>query len=722
MVYGNTTSSDETSPTEEIIQEARRRLRKLEEESEAVDRSYRDFQMRHSDSLTRTASLLFHPTIESIQFQQQNNNLGYRKFTPSHPIFSSAMGGGQNIQIPYISRNTNYDDVPVLTQHTGTSFNPVFSHNTSTFISPLFKIERIPPFQYIGGTQNQFASPQRPQTCGTVDTTATNNSDRITAQSEFTAPSKYVTSTAVPQTNYQSSASMDIHSIGVHQRKDETDPTSSLRVRRNSLSHTNLLDTYSSASADPHLHIQHQAKSVSFGDCLKTITIYNSPQVSSTMNAANQNPSQKELDDRAARAVCFKSAEHPASSKKTSKTASTRPPANTQSLSRSDSWGEDLITKETEKVPSCVADSSTGSSIQGDDGISLQFQRRNSDRNMHEYDGKKCVTNRQSDDNICKTQHKSPSYSSPSSKPQFILKATKSSDKNITGKTYLNETPITDIYKSYASVPGALYSSHESESIVSSRATLTSERSSSETGLQQILSVSDVSSTTIPSDKDPGFKDKPNNEESYAPALDLGNEKISNKHVFNSSVDIIPIQEEDVMSEISGTGTQMTMQNKEMQTVKNSNTIMPNNQDIRENVVEDSDIDKGDKQVPEQVFVGVESGGRIQSLLPVPEETNESTHITRTDSQEDTQDLVEEKQANFEEKELPKYVMERSQLLDDFAIASEESDKGSKDQKCTSSLKPQRDDTPESVTEDSDQAISVGEVSKRDDSSKDDFW
>jgi hypothetical protein len=720
MVYGNTTSSDETSPTEEIIQEARRRLHRLEEESEAVDRSYRDFQMRHSESVARTASGLFHPIMGSTQFQQQSNNLGYRRFTTSQPIYSSAMGGGQNIQIPFISRNTNYDDVPVLTQPTGTSFNPAFSHNIPTFISPLFQTERIPPFQYANRSQNQFAFPQRPETQGTVDNTATNISDRITTQPqsrEFTA-----LSTAVPQTDSQPSTSTDIQSRGVHQRKDKADPISSWGVRRSSLSHTKLLDTCSSVSVDPHLHNQHQAKNVSFGSCLKTVTIYNSSQVSSlTMNAANQNISQKELHDGATRTVCFKSAEHPAASKKTSKIASTRSLANTQGLSRkSDSWGEDLITKETDKLASCVADSST-SSMQGDDGISLQFQRRNSCRDMHDYNGKNNVTNRLSDDNTWKSQHKSSSYGSPSLEPQFILKGTKSSDKNITGKTYLNEIPVSDVSKSHTSVPGALYSSHESESIVSSRTTVTTERSSNETDLQQMLSVSDVSSTTVPSDKDTGFKDKSNNEESPTPAMDFSNEKISNKHIFNSSVGIIPIQEENVVSEISGSGTQMTAQNKEIKTINNKNTVMSSSQDIREKVAEDIDIDKGDKQVPEQVLVGVESRGISQSSLIVPEEMDESRHITRTNYQEDTQDLVEEKQTNFEGKELSKYVTERSQSHDDFANASEESDKD-KNQRFTSFLKAPRDDTAEPVADDSDQAISVGEDSKREDLSKDDFW
>jgi hypothetical protein len=699
FLRGNTTSSDETSPTEGIIREARRRLRRLEEESEAVDRSYRDFKIRHSESMGRTASILFHPIIHPTVFQQQRNNLGYGSFTRSQPIYSSAVGGGQNVHIPHTSRNTNYDDAPVQTQHTGTLFNPVLPHNTSTFISPSFQTAKIPPFQYTSRSQNQFAFPQRPETHGTIDNTVTNISDGITTQpqscrivGEFTASGKYVTSTSVPQTDSQPSRRRDVQSRGVHQRKDKTEPISSREDRMHSLSHTKLLDTYSSVSLDPHLHKKYQAKNVSFGSSLKTITIYNSPHVSSSADSgANQNNSQKELDDGTTRTVSFKSPGHTAASKKTSTIPLTRPLSSTQRLSRSDSWSEDVITKGTDKLPSCLADLST-SSTQDDDGISLQFQRSNSCRDMRGYNRKNSVTNELSDDDICKFQYKS-SHRSPS-----LL-------------------PMSDASKSHTSVPGALYSSHESESAVSSRVSITFGSLSNNTDLQHMLSTS-VSSTTVPSDKDTGSKDKSNNEKSSALSLDLGNEKISNKHKFNSSVSIIPVHEENVVSEISESGTQMIAQNKEIKTVNNSSTVVPSNEDIRENVAEDTDIDK---LIDEEVFVGAESKGRSQSSLTVPGETDESRQFTTTNNQEDTKDVVEEKQTNVQEKELLKCVAERGQSLDDFPNASEESH-DDKDQKFASSLKPQMADSAESVADDSDQAISVGEESKRDDSNKDDFW
>nr|CAD7266975.1 unnamed protein product [Timema shepardi] len=51
LIIHTGSSSDENSPTDEILREAHIRLRRLEEESDAVDRSYRNFRLRQSDSL-----------------------------------------------------------------------------------------------------------------------------------------------------------------------------------------------------------------------------------------------------------------------------------------------------------------------------------------------------------------------------------------------------------------------------------------------------------------------------------------------------------------------------------------------------------------------------------------------------------------------------------------------------------------------------------------------
>lgn len=57
-------SSDE-SPTEEVLREARNRLRKLEEESEAVDRRYRDFRARQVDCLNSSTAISFAPNDQN---------------------------------------------------------------------------------------------------------------------------------------------------------------------------------------------------------------------------------------------------------------------------------------------------------------------------------------------------------------------------------------------------------------------------------------------------------------------------------------------------------------------------------------------------------------------------------------------------------------------------------------------------------------------------------
>lgn len=67
-------SSSDESPTEEVLREARNRLKRLEEESEAVDRSYRDFRARQADNLAATTPILFVPTHHaSVDTAMVNN-------------------------------------------------------------------------------------------------------------------------------------------------------------------------------------------------------------------------------------------------------------------------------------------------------------------------------------------------------------------------------------------------------------------------------------------------------------------------------------------------------------------------------------------------------------------------------------------------------------------------------------------------------------------------
>lgn len=43
----NTSSSEDPSPTEEVLEEARQRLRNLEVESEEIDRNFREYRKKH---------------------------------------------------------------------------------------------------------------------------------------------------------------------------------------------------------------------------------------------------------------------------------------------------------------------------------------------------------------------------------------------------------------------------------------------------------------------------------------------------------------------------------------------------------------------------------------------------------------------------------------------------------------------------------------------------
>ncbi|XP_052131388.1 uncharacterized protein LOC113215442 [Frankliniella occidentalis] len=74
--HSGSLSSDD-SPTEDVLREAKNRLQKLEEESEAVDRSYRDFRARQADVTTTTPVLGASSQSTSIN-------------RPMHPINSSS--------------------------------------------------------------------------------------------------------------------------------------------------------------------------------------------------------------------------------------------------------------------------------------------------------------------------------------------------------------------------------------------------------------------------------------------------------------------------------------------------------------------------------------------------------------------------------------------------------------------------------------------------------
>ena len=711
-LHNNTTSSDETSPTEEIVQEARHRLRRLEEESEAVDRSYRDFQLRHSESLSKTRSVLFHPTVQPTHSQQQNCSVEYASFTHSKPMYSAAKEGGQNIDTTFIFRDNKYAD------------KSQFSHHT------LFQNKRVPPFQYTKRFSNQFAFPQQLHTPGT-----TFFPDRITTQypsysieSELSASSRYVTSTTVPPTDSsltlhsQPLTGGDFQSRGIHLQTDQIDSVNTRTDKRGGLLHTELLYTHSSASFDPHSHTPYQARNVSFGNSLKTITIYSSPQVSSlARSAANQDTSQKELNDETPDDVYLKSANGAAtSSKKTDRVASlSRPVSLPQSLAGSDRQDEAFLIKEFDEVPSCMAHSST-SSTQDDDHFSSLLQKNNFYSDIHYGNAEISVTKRLSANSNWKVQHKASSYLLQSLGSEFILKGTKSADKDKADITCLKDNQSMEhnelqLGKLFPESDTSALSSRSTGSLLSSRTTLNTGSLSNETDFQPVLAASHASSTIFPSgNKDPNIECVSKNGSSL-PDLNVCIEGTANKPVVGT----IPIQEEDVLSEKSGSGTQTTVQKQEVKNVKNLDTLTTKTQDVRENVGKGTGIKAADKNSSVEIL-DTQSNGREQYILSVRDEVDQNRRAITTNNQANVQDFVEQEHAKMEEKELSKSVLEGTNSHGDFASASEELDKD-KELKYTS-LEAHSDDAAESVTDSSCQAISVGKQSNEDDSSKDDFW
>jgi len=715
MLHNNTTSSDETSPTEEIVQEARRRLRRLEEESEAVDRSYRDFQLRHSESLAKTRSVLFDPTVQPTHSQQQNRNVEYASFTQSKPTYSAAKEVGQNIHTQFIFRNTKYDD------------KSQFSHHT------LFRNERVPPFQYKKGFSNQFAFPQQLHTPGT-----TLLSDRITTRyplysigSELSASSRCVTNTTVPPTDCrltlhsQPSTGNDFQSRGIHQQTDKIDSVNTRKDRGGGLLRTELLYTDSSASFDPHTRTQYQARNVSFGNSLKTVTIYDRPQVSSLAeSAANQDTSQKALNDETAEDVYLKPADDAATSQKTGKVASSsRPVSLPQSLDGGDRQGEAFLVKEFDEVPSCMAHSST-SSTQDDDHVSSQLQKNNFYSDIHDGNAKISVTKRLSANSNWKVQHEASSYLLQTLGSEFILKGTESADKDKADITCLKDNQSMEhnelqLGRLFPESDTSALSSLETGSLLSSRITLNTGSLSNETEFEPVPAAPHVSSTIFPSDnKDPNIECV-SKDGSSLPDLNVCLEGAANKPVFISSVGTIPIQEEDVLSEISGSGTQTTVQKQEVKNVKSSVTLISNTQNVGENVGKDSGMSTADKNSSVEIL-DAQSNGRGRYTLTVPDEVDQNRHAITTNNQENSQDFVEQEHVKTDEKELPKCVSEGTNSHGDVASASEERD-NDKEQKYTS-LEAHSVDAAESVTDSSHQAISVGKQSNEDDSSKDDFW
>lgn len=127
-------SSDETSPTEEILRDARLRLRQLEEESEAVDRSYREFRMRQSiNPYASVRSVLFqtHRPFQSQNFANPNANSMIYDFA------SCNLQASRNGQGPIYDnyKNMNFNFSAQISQPPFNSGNVQKSHCNHHFTS-----------------------------------------------------------------------------------------------------------------------------------------------------------------------------------------------------------------------------------------------------------------------------------------------------------------------------------------------------------------------------------------------------------------------------------------------------------------------------------------------------------------------------------------------------------------------------------------------------------
>lgn len=100
-------SSEDSSPTDEALQETRRRLRSLEEESEAVNRRYREFQERQ---LQATNSIIINPGIHARIFGSS-----VRERNIFLPVPLQAQGLNTHIQISQPAQQSSRIPVPTFT-------------------------------------------------------------------------------------------------------------------------------------------------------------------------------------------------------------------------------------------------------------------------------------------------------------------------------------------------------------------------------------------------------------------------------------------------------------------------------------------------------------------------------------------------------------------------------------------------------------------------------
>ncbi|PSN37851.1 hypothetical protein C0J52_22906 [Blattella germanica] len=684
MVYSNSNSSDETSPTEEILQEARRRLRKLEEESEAVDRSYQNFRRRH-ENLGVTTSLLFHPVLPPPPPpppMQYGSTLGYGCYTSSRPFYSSATGTSHT---PIIYSNFNYGNSPSSVHLSSSLLNPLISNTTSRLFPPMYQSS------FTGASGSQYAFPPRSQMSGIIGNISSSISGRIPPLSRnqdlstvMSSQSRFVTDPLETRFTLPPQPTMSIGhpSNRILQAKDKTGSPRSRIERSNSISQVNRLDDHA-FSSEPY-NPQHLTKTVTFASPLKTTMVYTTPQVSSSIGNSSKQP-----DNNGALTTASYTSDRPITSA-------------IQNASKAENYSKNS-NKETNI-------SERTSLINERDTIEIEHFSEN---NRQEHDQESHLTENLSTDNIWQVRHFSPSLES-----EIPIKDSKSDDKNMAGPT--NEImsmdsssiqrifPVSDTSKSHTTFSDE---PHPSGSFVMSE---TTDGGSNDFDIHPVFPVCNMSGSTFSSSvKEHSLQNTSTDRES------LIQQTTENDVPHKTNIDHMPAQEEEMISEKSGSGTQtqITVQNKE-DDVSLSNTPSTDKGNIRTVLSISQDLigeaaNFEDKESSDHHFKEVEN------IENIPFSTNDDRIVDKFAGSNNvlvTSEVIQEQLPALNLKES----VENIQSVSDFGHVFNPPNIVPKI--LTSSKATEKSKYEISTEEDSEAPISLGDTSKKEDSSQDDFW
>ncbi|KAJ9592859.1 hypothetical protein L9F63_015437, partial [Diploptera punctata] len=650
MVHSNSNSSDETSPTEEILQEARRRLRKLEEESEAVDRSYQNFRRRH-ENIGPTASLLFHPVLPP-HLQYNNSSFGFGSFTSSQPLYSSATGGSH---MPVFS-SFNYDNRPSTSRYNNTLFNPLISNTTSRTFSSVYQNERISstvPLSLGSGIQYR---PQPVVSTGYL-------MGRFTSQ-----PYPGLNSTVVPQSRFmtdlaESRFSSHPSTSAGHPRSENLQPKDSSGGRlgrRTSLTQIHVLDTNSITFSESH----NPNTNVTFCTPLKTTMVYTSPQVSSI-----ESPAKQAENNSALKTVQSYTLERPITSA-------------VQNSSR----------KETGTIPYM-------NRLQENAASSLQHFPRtdmpssNQETNlMHIF----------STDNNWQLHYELSSHFNSALEKENPIKDSASVEK----VAQTNNSESSSIKKLFPTISDLSKSQTTfSEDLHPSGSFILSETTEGESNDYGGLPVCNVSGNTISSSVKNLTLGSTSTDRQSLVQPDVENDKDPN---------IFSTHNEEMLSEISGSGTQTTVKYKEAG-MSESNISIARSSELNLVTNKQNEIKENSPKGNEFKMSNISPENTVNEL-----KNTENIVLSSTTEERRNESLITESNPDNEE---PVLIQEIQTILhNEDQVRKINGDIDLNDPKIFESSKPEKEKSESPTDGESEVAISIGDQSKKDDSSKDDFW